>query len=204
MAGVNYGLYPHGLPADTIKLMNGVRLHYRTSEAGQIPVVFVHGYSLSSVVWEKVQILLPPRYRSIAIDLRGFGQSDKPDDGYGYDELVEDLAEFLRHLKIRQAVFVGHAFGAMLLQHFAVRYPDRVLALVLTSSGAATLPPKGLDDDVRERISRYGTKEENRAIFEAAVPRYFDAVNVTLEDLDNFVETALLASNPALRGTLET
>lgn len=204
MADVYYSLYPHGLPTDTIKLMNGIRLHYRTSEAGQIPVIFVHGYSLSSVVWEKAQILLPARYRSFAYDLRGFGLSDKPEEGYGYDELVEDLAQFLRLLKIRQAVFVGHAFGATLLQRFVVRYPDRVLAMVLLSSTAATLPPKGIDDDVRERLAGYGTKEANRAILQKAIPRYFDPVNVTREDLEHFVEVGLLAGSAALRKTLET
>ncbi len=43
MSDVTYSLYPHGLPTETVKLYNGVRLHCRCSESGQIPVVLVHG-----------------------------------------------------------------------------------------------------------------------------------------------------------------
>jgi pimeloyl-ACP methyl ester carboxylesterase len=204
MADVNYSLYPHGLPTDTIRLFNGMHIHYRTSEAGQIPVVFLHGYGLSSLIWEKVQILLSSRYRSFAPDLRGFGLSDKPEEGYGYEELVEDLLQFLRVLKIRQAVFVGHAFGGSLLQHFASRHPDRVMALVLVNSAAACLAPPGVDAKVWGRLDGYGTPEANRAILRETLPSYFDAANVTGEDLEHFVETASQAGSAALRKTLET
>jgi pimeloyl-ACP methyl ester carboxylesterase len=204
MADINYSLYPHGLPTETVKLFNGVHLHYRTSEAGQIPVVLVHGYSMSSLIWEKVQILFPSRYRSFAPDLRGFGLSDKPGEGYGYDEFAEDLLQFLRVLKIRQAVFVGHAFGGSILQHFASRHPDRVMALVLVNSAAACLAPPGIEGEVRARLDSYGTAAANREILQGVIPRYFDAANVTDEDLVHFVETASRAGSAALRETLAT
>ncbi|HEY6008345.1 MAG TPA: alpha/beta hydrolase, partial [Geobacteraceae bacterium] len=204
MAGINYSLYPHGLPTETVKLFNGTRLHYRASEAGQVPVVFVHGYGMSSLIWEKVQILLSARYRSFAPDLRGFGLSDKPERGYGYDELVEDLLQFLRVLKIRQAVFVGHAFGGCILQHFASRHPDRVMALVLVNSAAASLDPPGIDAEVRARLDGYGTPEANRRILQEMMPRYFDAASVTAEDLEHFVESGVRAGSAALRQTLAT
>ena len=204
MSDVSYSLYPHGLPTETVKLYNGVRLHYRTSEAGQIPVVLVHGYSLSSLVWEKVQILFSARYRTFAPDLRGFGLSDKPAEGYGYDEFAEDLLQFLRVLKIRQAVFVGHAFGGSILQHFASRHPDRVMALVLVNSTAACLAPPGIDGEVQARLDGYGTAEANRGVLQAVIPRYFDPANVTDEDLDHFVDNARRLGSGALRATLAT
>lgn len=203
MSDVYYSLYPHGLPTETVRLLDGTRLHYRTSEEGQIPIILVHGYSLSSVIWEKVQILFPPRYRTFAPDLRGFGLSDKPEEGYGYHELAEDLAQFLRALKIRQAVFVGHGFGANIIQHFATKYPDRVLGLVLVNSSALYLPTFGIDDELRKRIDDYGSKDANELVLRQTLPHYFDGDKVSKEDLEHFVTVGCMASTMALVKTLE-
>jgi len=64
--------------AVTVKLANGVTYFYKTAGTGRIPIVFVHGYSFSSSIWDKILTILPPSYRAYAIDIRGFGDSDKP------------------------------------------------------------------------------------------------------------------------------
>ena len=185
-----------------IRLPDGTRLHYETAGSGTIPVVLVHGYGMSSVVWEKALPFFPPGYRSLAVDLRGFGRSDKPAGGYSCPELADDMAAFLDALGLPQAVLIGHSFGGLVIQHFAARHPERVLALVLADTFSATLPPKGLTPAVEQRINGYGSADQNRKVFSAGIPRYFDATNVTAEDLRRFVEIGLQAGNPALRETL--
>lgn len=177
------------------------RLHYETTGNGSIPVILVHGYSMSSAVWEKVMPLFPARYRVFAIDLKGFGQSS-PGPGYECPDLADDIAVFMDTLDLKQAVLIGHSFGGQVVQHFAARYPERVLALGLCNTVAATIDPDGLDTDVEERIKGYGSLRDNRKIFSLSVPRYFDTANVAPEDIKFFIEIALKADGCALRETL--
>jgi len=195
-------LIPSAQGAD-IRMTSGIRLHYETSGAGNIPVVLVHGYSMSSAVWEKVLPLFGSDYRLFAVDLPGFGRSDKPEAGYSCRELAESIRILMDALGLPQVVLVGHSFGGQVIQHFAASYPERVLALVLSNTSAASLPPKGLTPDARQRIKSYGSAEENRKIFSAAIPRYFDAANVTKRDVERFIEVGLQAGNTALRETLK-
>jgi pimeloyl-ACP methyl ester carboxylesterase len=150
-------------------------------------VVLVHGYGMSSEVWERVLPLFPPEYRLHALDLRGFGRSDQPEGGYACAELAEDVGAFMDALGIGRAVLIGHSFGGLVLQHFAARHPGRVMALVLSNTFAAALPPRGLTPAVEARIHGYGSAEDNRRVFAAAVPRYFDGANVTGADIARFV-----------------
>ncbi len=196
-------LHPRFTQGADIRLANGLRLHYETSGSGKYPVVLVHGYGMSSAVWEKVLPLLPSDYRLFAVDLRGFGRSDKPDNGYSCLELADDLGQFLDALGLPRAVLIGHSFGGLVIQHFAARYPGRVLALVLCNTFAATLPPKGVSPAVEQRIDSYGSAEDNRKVFSSAIPRYFDAANVTPDDIEHFVQVGLQAGNTALRETLK-
>lgn len=189
--------------AADIRLSNGIRLYYETSQGGDIPVVLVHGYGMSSAVWEKVLPLFPSDYRLLAVDLPGFGRSDKPENGYSCAELGEDIKEFLDALGIPKAVLIGHSFGGRVAQQFAALHPDRILALVLSDTFACTIQPQGLSPAVEQRINSYGSADENRKIFSSSIPRYFDAANVTPKDIERFVNVGLQAGNSALRETLK-
>lgn len=190
--------------SDKITLPNGLAIHYLVSGAGSVPILFLHGYSLSAQTWAHVLPMLPAACCAYALDIRGFGLSDKPASGYTYKVLVEDLAAFLDALNLPKAVFVGHSFGGCILQHFAVRYPARLQALILSNTYACNLSPQGITAGVQTRLDGYGTEAQNREIFSRTVPRYFDPANVTQQDVDRFVAIALQAGNPALKQTLKT
>ena len=189
--------------ADTVELNNGLNVFYKTSGIGYIPIVFVHGYSLSSTTWDKVLAIMPVQYRSYAIDLRGFGDSGSPDTGYTYNQMADDVAQFLDAMKIKKAILVGHSMGGMILQHFAVLHPDRILALVLTNTFARNVEPKGMSESVQKRIDGYGSKEDNHKVFTKSMPYYFNASNLVPGDLERFVEVGLKASNNALKELLK-
>jgi len=190
--------------SDKITLPSGLTVHCLMSGAGPVPIVFLHGYSLAAQTWVRIMPLLPAACRAYALDIRGFGQSAKPADGYTYDVLVADLAAFLDTLNLPKAVFVGHSFGGCILQHFAVRYPARLQALILSNTYACNLPPQGITAGVQMRLDGYGTEAQNREIFSRTVPRYFDPANVTPQDVASFIALALQAGNPALKQTLRT
>ena len=183
-------------------MINGIHLHCEMCGAGNVPVVMVHGYSMSSVIWGKVMPLFGPAYRLHAIDLKGFGRSDKPEAGYSCRKLAEDIRAFMDGIGIACAVLIGHSFGSLVLQHFAVSYPERVRALVLCNAQAAALPPKGLTPLIEERLEGYGSIEDNRSVFSTNMHRYFDAANVSRADIDRFIGIGMQASTVALRDAL--
>jgi non-heme chloroperoxidase len=188
---------------DHIKLSNGLDMAYRQAGHGPTSVVFVHGYSLSSAEWSKVLPLFPAdRYTTYAIDLRGFGDSGKPDDGNNFEQLVADVVRFLDAFNLSRAVMIGHSMGGSLLQDFVLAHPLRVSALVLSDAFARNEPPLGISESVRKRIDGYGGADANRRVFEAAMPHYFDASNASPDDIQSFLTSALKASDPALKGLL--
>ena len=98
-------------------------------------VVCVHGLTANHTCWASVADVLSPARRLIAYDLRGRGESDKPEHGYSLMHHNEDLLGLLDHFGLEKAVLVGHSLGAHIAVRFAATYPERVDRLVLVDGG---------------------------------------------------------------------
>ena len=89
---------------------DGVRLHYLETGAGK-PVVLVHGFSQAAEQFKFQLEGLGDRYRAIALDLRGHGESEKPNFGLKIHRLAEDLREALIAAKATILPLLGHSMG---------------------------------------------------------------------------------------------
>lgn len=98
-------------------------------------VVCVHGLTANHTCWASVADVLSPARRLIAYDLRGRGESDKPEHGYSLMHHTEDLLGLLDHFGLEKAVLVGHSLGAHIAVRFAATHPERVDRLVLVDGG---------------------------------------------------------------------
>ena len=114
-----------------------VSLYFEDYGAGR-PVVLIHGWPLSHRMWEpQVPALVAAGYRVISYDRRGFGDSDKPWDGYDYDTFAADLNALLTTLELRDVTLVGFSMGGGEVARYLGRYgSERVAKAVL--AGAVT------------------------------------------------------------------
>lgn len=131
---------------DHIQLVTGPRLHWveRGQPQGQ-PVVFVHGWPDSWFSFSRVLSMLPKRVHALAIDQRGFGDSDRPESGYGIPDFSADVIAFLDARSIDRATLVGHSFGTFVARCAAIAHPERVARLVLIGTGFTESNPVILD-----------------------------------------------------------
>lgn len=115
---------------------NGARFHLAIAGSGR-PVVLVHGIPGFWWSWRQVlPALADAGFRAIAVDVRGFGGSDKPPAGYDLSTAVADLAGLTRSLGEERAVFVGHGLGAWTVRHLGVFAPAVAAAIALVSPPA--------------------------------------------------------------------
>lgn len=113
-----------------------IRTHVLTSgPADGEPVVFIHGNASSATFWEETMLALPPRFRAIAPDLRGYGETEDLliDSAQGAKEWVEDLKALSDALGERPAHLVGWSLGAAPVLQFALDYPDLVRSITLVA-----------------------------------------------------------------------
>jgi pimeloyl-ACP methyl ester carboxylesterase len=102
-------------------------------------IVFLHGSWNEGSQWVPTMELLSHEYHCLAPDLLGFGESEVPDIHYSIDVQVECLAEFLAALKLDRVHLVGDSLGAWIAASYALKYPEKVLGLILVSpEGVAT------------------------------------------------------------------
>ncbi|HVY75444.1 MAG TPA: alpha/beta hydrolase [Puia sp.] len=112
-----------------------VNLYYEDTLQGK-PVIFIHGWPLSSSMWE-YQMTELTRYglRCIAYDRRGFGKSDKPWGSYDYDTLAGDLKAVIDELNLEQVTLVGFSMGGGEVARYIGRYgTEKIHQVVLIST----------------------------------------------------------------------
>jgi pimeloyl-ACP methyl ester carboxylesterase len=122
-----------------------VRLHTIRHGEGPVRFVLVHGLASAARMWDGVGAALAERgHGSIAVDLRGHGESPKPDDGYDFATMVGDLLPLLED----RPVLAGQSYGGNVVVHLAARHPDLVRAIACIDGGAIDLRGRfsSLDD----------------------------------------------------------
>lgn len=110
----------------------GVKLHYVTAGEGPL-LVMLHGFPDFHYTWRDQIPALSKHFQVVAIDLRGYNKSDKPEgvENYKIDKLLADVAAVLDHFKQKKMVLVGHDWGGFIAWMFATMNPDKVDRLVI-------------------------------------------------------------------------
>lgn len=133
-----------------VTVESGVNLYVEDlNPKGRKTIVFIHGWPLSHKQFEYQFNVLPTMgYRCIGIDWRGFGNSDKPFDGYNLDRLADDIRAVIGTLQLKDFALVGHSTGGSIAIRYMTRYNGYgVSRLVLVDAAA----PIGFSEETANR-----------------------------------------------------
>ncbi len=144
---------------DDFIVAGDLTFHYlQWSEQGT-PVIFVHGLTANAFCFQAFADNLARDHRVFAYDLRGRGDSDKPESGYSIPIHAADLAELIDELRLDHPVVAGHSLGGFIALYFAAHYPQKLSKLVLIDAGAS--PPWKTTEEqpawLNTSINRLGT-----------------------------------------------
>jgi pimeloyl-ACP methyl ester carboxylesterase len=126
--------------------VNGVKIHYLKAGTGKTPLVLIHGFGDTSHMWIPLFDEFGKDYTIIAPDMRGLGDSSRPETGYDKKTLAVDIHELVKSLGYKQIYLVGHDIGLMVAYAYAAQFPSEVEKLALLE---APIPGIG---DVWEKI----------------------------------------------------
>lgn len=123
---------------------------YSEGGRGEETVVMVHGFSASADNWNRMAARIGKRYRVIAPDLPGWGESTRIDSAsYCYPVQVERLHQFIQQMGLRRFHLMGHSMGGGISSRYAAQYPDEVMTLTLIAPhGIAEPEPSDLAECV--------------------------------------------------------
>lgn len=113
-----------------VTVSDGTRLRLTQRGAGA-PIVLIHGWKMSHRAWDKAVLALSHQFRVIAYDLRGMGESDKPDSSYDFSEHAADLADVIAALELRDVTVVGWSMGCSVVLSYLARKHSAARAVLL-------------------------------------------------------------------------
>ena len=119
---------------------NGINHHLRISGTGEHAMILLHGWPETSYTWRHVMEAFIGDYKMIAPDLRGIGDTDKPDGPYDKATVAGDIWAIMDDQGIQKAILVGHDIGARVAMRMTLDAPDRVASLVILNG---RYPPLG-------------------------------------------------------------
>ncbi len=124
-----------GFSRRSLEVADGVEIHFRVGGAGP-PLLLLHGYPQTHVIWHRIAPALARRFTVVATDLRGYGDSSKPQGGnnhehYSFRAMAGDQVAVMESLGFSRFCGVGHDRGARVLHRMALDAPDRVEKAVL-------------------------------------------------------------------------
>jgi len=167
---------------------NGIRLHVADQGKGALAIVFLHGWGSSTRTWEHVIAALPPGYRTVAIDQRGWGSSDHPASGYSLAELADDTEGAIEALGLERYILVGHSMGGKTVQFLASHRPKGLAGLVLVAPAPPS--PFNVPEELRVMIAGPNVRE----FVTMAVEKMLTHKPISREDVELLVADAIRGS----------
>jgi esterase len=156
--------------------VNGIRLYYEEHGEGA-PIACIHAAGSSAVMWGDAVQELARLGWVIAYDRRGCARSERPDpyERTTVAEQADDAAALLDALQAVPAVVIGRSYGGAVATDLALRYPDRVRALVLLEGDALGLSPAGLEwtKEWGGRLREVAAQDGVDAVYEALIGEFF-------------------------------
>lgn len=120
--------------------VNGLKFHVQTFGSG-VPIIMIMGLGAPGDKWKHNYELLSKWFWCIVPDNRGAGLSDKPEaESYTTEQMADDIIGIMDTLDIKKAHVMGVSMGGAIAQQVALKVPDRVLSLILTSTFASVSP----------------------------------------------------------------
>lgn len=141
-----------------IAQVNGQGLYFEDSGGAGPALLFLHGFLMDQAMFDPQVAALAPHYRCVRFDARAFGQTQWDGQPFTLYDTAADCVGLMDHLGIQQATIVGMSQGGYAALRIALRYPERVKALVLmsTRSAADEEEVKGQYDGMRDTWTSVG------------------------------------------------
>ena len=137
--------------------VNKIRLHFVSVGQGKL-IMFVHGFPEFWGEWENQLVEFGKDYQAVAVDMRGYNLSSKPDDveAYHVTDLIEDLRALAEHLGHKKIIMVAHDWGGAVAWSFAMRHPEWLEKLIIVNAPhPAIFARELLNNPDQQKASRY-------------------------------------------------
>ena len=196
---VSCGLFVETLPSEQVPhpdihdhfvTINNVKYHYTEYPGSGQDIFLLHGFASSTYTWEKIAPVLQARgYHVWALDMKGFGWSDKPEDAdYSPWQLMKEVNAWMDKMGLRKVVFVGNSLGGAIAWNMALVHPEKVKKLVLLDAAGfmhdipfpvrlSGLP--GAAGVARLFLGRWIIQDTLKQV-------YFDPTSITAEQIDAY------------------
>jgi lipase len=149
------------------------------SGSGEDPAICLHGITAQHRAFNAAARYLASSRSLVGIDLRGRGDSEKPESGYGLEAHARDIVRVLDHLGLQDAVIAGHSMGGFVALKIALSYPERVRALILLDSGwpRVEVSPEEMSEE----------QKQEAAAIEEGLERAFRRLDMTFESPEDYL-----------------
>ena len=137
--------------------LGDINLFYEETGSGDPPILLVHGGMDDHTHFAPQYEHFGINHRTIAIDLRGYGQSDKPRQNYTIAGYADDLVWLCNELQIVKPVIIGHSMGGLIALELASKFPELPSAIVILDS--PVIPPKEFIEGLKPLVLAMQTQE---------------------------------------------
>ncbi len=151
----------------TITLKGGGEMYYEDTGSGEEVVLFIHGHTLDRRMWDSQVEMLKDDYRVVVPDLRGYGKTSDPPEGYQFTH-ADDVIALMDSLGIEKAHVVGLSLGGYVAGDMVALFPDRLLSCVMVSGETANFTAPGTPRSAKEIANR----KRNIALVKSNVKAY--------------------------------
>ncbi len=174
-------------------------------------IIFIHGFPLNKLMWEKQIELLKENYRVIAYDIRGHGKTDVGNDTFSIELFVNDLLSLMDALKIDKTILCGFSMGGYISLNAIVNYPERFNALILCDTNCAADKPEAKEkrmkaiENIKEKgLEQYAEESLKKLFAPISFSKHLEEIAIVRKMIMNTSRQSLYRTLHALADRTET